>query len=96
MNREQYFEEIENLKKVVKNAEKAKTELRDKYVEANQPFPKGTKVSLILDSGRKAVGEVHTCGILRDGNVYITAYKDSNDSGKVKYISVPYQSVEAL
>jgi len=93
MKREQYFKEIENLKEVIKNAEKAKTELRDKYVEANQPFPKGTEVKFVLDSGRKAVGEVHKCGILSDGNVYVTAYKDSKDS-KIKYISVPYQSVE--
>ena len=28
MNREQYLKELENLKEVIKNAEKAKTELR--------------------------------------------------------------------
>ena len=95
MTKEQYFKEIENLKEVVKNAEKAKTELRDKYVEANSPFEKGTKVKFLLSQGRKAEGEVNTSGILRDGNVYVTSYKDSKD-GKIKYISIPYKSIEKL
>ena len=93
MKKEQYFKEIGNLKELIKNAEKAKTELRNKYVESNQPFEKGTKVKFVLDKGRKAEGEVHKCGILSDGHVYVTAYKDSKD-GKIKYISVPYKSIE--
>lgn len=49
MTKEQYLKELENLKEVIKNAEKAKTELRDKYIEANKPFGKGTPVKIVLN-----------------------------------------------
>ena len=94
MTKEQYFKEIENLKEVIKNAEKAKTELRDKYIEANKPFEKGTYVKIVLNSGRVVTGEVHGYGILHGGGVYVTAYK--TDKNKLAYISVPYKSIEAL
>lgn len=94
MTKEQYFKEIENLKEVIKNAEKAKTELRDKYIEANKLFEKGTPVKIVLNSGRVVTGEVHGYGILHGGGVYVTAYK--TDKNKLAYISVPYQSIEKL
>lgn len=94
MTKEQYFKEIEDLKEVIKNAEKAKTELRDKYIEANKPFEKGTHVKIVLNSGRVVTVEVHGYGILHGGGVYVTAYK--TDKNKLAYISVPYKSIEAL
>lgn len=94
MTKEQYFKEIEDLKEVIKNAEKAKTELRDKYIEANKPFEKGTPVKIVLNSGRVVTGEVHGYGILHGGGVYVTAYK--TDKNKLAYISVPYQNIEKL
>lgn len=94
MTKEQYFKEVESLKEVIKNAEKAKTELRDKYIEANKLFEKGTNVKIVLNSGRVVTGEVHGYGILHGGGVYVTAYR--NDKNKLAYISVPYQSVEKL
>lgn len=94
MTKEQYFKEIENLKEVIKNAEKAKTELRDKYIEGNKLFEKGTNVRIVLDSGRVVAGEVHGYGILHGGGVYVTAYK--TDKNKLAYISIPYKSIEKM
>ena len=94
MKKEQYLKELEGLKEVIKNAEKAKTELRDKYIEANKPFEKGTNVRIILDSGRVVTGEVHGYGILHGGGVYVTAYK--TDKNKLAYVSIPYKSIEKM
>jgi hypothetical protein len=96
MKKDEYKEKVEVIKEEI-SAKKVEIEkLRDQYIESNKPFQKETEVSLTLSSGRKAKGKIHTYGILGNGNVYVTAYKDLDDKEKVKYISVPYQSIELL
>lgn len=93
MKKEEYKARVEKIREQISAKEKEIKELRDEYIEANKPFNKDTEVDFILNSGRKAKGKIHTFGILGDGEVYVTAYRDSNDSDKVKYISVPYKSI---
>ena len=64
-----------------------------KYIESNKPCDQNTKVEITLNSGRKVVGEAVQFGVLRDGNVHITTYKQGNH---FKYITSPTQNVKTL
>lgn len=93
MNKETYFSELEAIKKEHKSLEEKKQSLKESYIEHCKPCNIGDIVLITLSSGRKEKGEVVSFGILKDGDVHITSYKQV---GKNKYITSPNKSVLIL
>lgn len=96
MNKEQYLKVIAEEKEIQSESNKRLSEAREKYLETCAPFEKDESVKITLNSGRVAHGKVNSYAIWKDKSIFLNSYKDINDNGKVKYISVPPQKVEKL
>lgn len=93
MKKEEYLEQLENLKISIKEKTEAIEALKESYKELNKPCNVGDNVKITLASGRVVKGEAKAFGILNDKQVYVTSYKDVST---LKYITVPYQTIEVL
>jgi hypothetical protein len=91
--KENYLEDLERTKQRIKELEDLKQGLKDQYIEENKPCKIGDYVNIVLNSGRKVKGEVVSFGILKDGNVHVTHYKDGS---KNLYITSPNLSIEVI
>lgn len=92
MTKQHYIELVEQIRKNIKDLEETQLQIRQEYIDANLPCRVDDKVEIILNSGRKVTGFAKQFGILSDKNVSVTGYYD----GKMKYITVPYQSIKIL
>jgi len=90
---EQFKYEINLIRFELKRTYKREREIIDQYINTCKPCEKDQFVSITLSSGRVVSGNAKSFGILSDGNVYLTSYKDGS---KMKYITTPYQSIEIL
>ena len=93
MNKKQYLAKIANRRKAIKKANTDINQAELDYIEANKPCNIGDKVEITLGSGRKAIGEALSFGILKDANVCITSYKKGAGT---KYITTPHKGVSIL
>jgi hypothetical protein len=67
--------------------------IKSQFIETCKPCKRGRKVSIVLSSGRKVEGSAQSFGILSDGNVCVTSYKEGYIT---RFITTPYQSIELL
>ena len=93
MNRETYLENRKALLEDRKEVDQRLSQLSKDYIKLNTPCKVDDLINIVLESGRNVKGHAKTFGILKDQNVHVTSYKDSNTT---KYITVPNQSVTLL
>lgn len=96
MTKQEYLGIIKYEKGVQKDSNERLDVARKDYIRSNSPCNLNDKVLITLKSGRVVKGEVNSFHILQDKNVYIASYKDLEDRGKIKYITVPTKSVQLL
>jgi hypothetical protein len=94
MDKTNYVNTIERIKKEIKQLETIKTQIGQEYIETNKPCEVDQLVEIVTSAGRRITGEAKTFRIMQDYNVYI----DSLNIGKSKriYISQPYKSIKLL
>lgn len=90
MTKDFFIEETQRLKDQLEK-------LKEDYIEANKPYPIGTKVKMMLGGSLNRIveGEILTVGISHDKTVYVTSYKCDKDH-KVHYCTVPQQKYKLL
>lgn len=93
MNKQQYQQHLEVLKQIKIETDAQIRDLKDEYIVNCKPCAVNDSVIITLGSGRKVKGVAKTLGILSDGNVHVTSYKDGS---KTKYITTPTQHTEAV
>lgn len=96
MTKDEYLKILDEEKEVKKLSSERLDMAREQYIKSNSPCNLNDKVSITLKSGRVVKGEVNSFHLLHDKNVYIASYKDLEDKGKIKYITVPTKQVELL
>lgn len=96
MKKEKYLETVSHEKEVQKLSNQRIAKAREEYIKSSIPFDEDTELKITLNSGRVAFGKINSVDIWSGGDIYISSYKDSRDSDKVKYITKPALKVEKI
>jgi len=93
MNKEIYWREVELVKLKKKQLNERLEYIRLEYIDTCKPCNVGDVVDITLNSGRTERGLAASFGILKDGMVHVTSYKQGS---KTRYITSPNKSVNVI